>query len=188
MAEEKQSKKNNKGAIIGGCIAAAIVIIAIVIVCVVMLNKNSYNDAYFVSDGSKYVITYDQDELDLDESSEYVPLKSHLVYYYSGDKITDMKAFYEFADENTAKSAFELYKEAGDGNFKEISLSGKYVIITANDSEYADYTASDIKSQIEFNETFKNSKDGPEVEDVEVEEDEDPIEEPVEESTNEAKQ
>ena len=182
MAEKKQSKKNNKGAIIGGCIAAAIIIIVIIVVCVIMVNKNSYNDAYFVSDGSKYVITYNQEELDLDESSDFTPVKSHLVYYYSGDKITDMKAFYEFADENTAKSAYDLYKEAGNGNFKEISLSGKYVIITANDSEYADYTASDVKNQIEFNEKIKNADNGSEVEGEVVEE------EPIDEPTDEVKE
>ena len=157
MAEKKQSKKKNTGAIIGGCIAAAVIIIIIIVVCVVMAKKTSYNDDYFVSDGSKYVITYTQDDLELDESSEFAPVKSHLVYYYSGDKITDMKAFYEFADEATAKLAYEAYKEAGEGNFKEISQSSKYVIITANDSEYEDYTASDVKSQIEFKEMLENA-------------------------------
>ncbi len=158
MAEKKQSKKKNTGAIIGGCIAAAVIIIVIIVVCVVMASKNNYNDAYFVSDGSKYVISYSEEDLELDDSSEYKPVKAHLVYYYNGDTITDMKAFYEFSDIETAKAAYNLYKDAGNGNFKEISLSGKYVVITANESEYANYSASDLKSQTEFNEAVKDAE------------------------------
>ena len=153
---EKKSTKNNKNMIIGCCVAAVAVIAIIIAVIVINANKG-LSDAYFVSDGSKYVLTMDADEMDLDGEEEFAPVKTHIVYTYSGDEITGMKAYYEFADEATAKKAFDYYNDADSSEeFKEVALDGKYVILTANESDYENLTASDVKQQIEFMEMLKN--------------------------------
>ena len=62
MAEETSNatpKSNKKTIII--CIAAAVVVVAIV-VAAILLSRNGLGDNYFVSDGSKYVLTLDDEE------------------------------------------------------------------------------------------------------------------------------
>ena len=63
MAEK--AKKNNKNLIIGIC--AGVLVIAVVIVAVIFATKSSLNDAYFVSDDSKYVLTVDRDILETED-------------------------------------------------------------------------------------------------------------------------
>ena len=155
MAEKAKVKKDNKNLIIG-CIAALVLVVAIIITIVVVVNNNSLNDGYFVSDGSKYVLTIEADEVGSDD--QYAPLKTHLVYTYDGDKITSMKTYYAYADGDSAKAAFEaLKKEVGDeAQVAAMELNGKYIVVTAGEESYKDLTASDVKQQIEFMEKLKN--------------------------------
>ena len=154
MAEKaKQSKKDNKNLIIGCCAAIAVVIA--IIITVVLINNNSLNDNYFVSDNTKYVLTIETDESDNDE---YAPLKTHLVYTYDGDKVTGMKTYYVYGNNDSAKKAFDALKEAinNEEEAKSMELNDKYIIITASEESYKDLTASDVKQQIEFMESLKN--------------------------------
>lgn len=149
----KQSKKDNKNLIIGIC--AAIAVVAVIIITIVLVNNGSgLNDSYFVSDDTKYVLTIEAD--DSDDSDEYTPLKTHLVYTYDGDTITSMKSYYEYADANTAKAAYDAMKEAGGEEVEGMELNGKYIIMTAEEDVYKDLTTSDVKQQIEFMEMLKN--------------------------------
>lgn len=161
-----KAKKNNKNLIIGIC--AAIVVVIVVVVAVILATRGGsaqLNDSYFVSDDTKYVLTLETDDVD----EEYAPAKTHMVYFYSGDDVTDMKAYYEFADEAAAKAAFDYYKEAMEGEeYKDISLNGKYIVITSNESAYEDLTANDVKQQIEFMEMLKNMDLTEQTDDVDV--------------------
>ena len=139
-------KKNNKNVIIGGCIAA-VVIAAIILAVVFAAGNGTINDSYFVSDGSKYVINNEYGDAESDSSA---PIKNHIVYYYSGDKITGAKAFYEYVDETAAKNAYETIKANAGDSYKSVSLSGIYVILEANESEYEGLSASDVKQQVEL--------------------------------------
>ncbi len=165
----KKAKNNNL--IIGICAAAVLIIVIIVAIVLATRGGNGFgglNDSYFVSDGTKYVLTLDAEEI-ATESEEYSPIKTHMVYFYSGDEITDMKIYYEFANEETAKSALNYYKESlGSGEYKDISTNGKYVVITANESDYEGITASDVQQQIEFMEMLKNMDYSEDEEDIEV--------------------
>lgn len=148
-----KAKKDNKNAIIG-CICAAVVVIVVVIVAVVLAtNGNKLNDSYFKSDDTKYVLTMESDGTDTDE---YTPIKTHLVYTYSGDEITGMTSYYEYADEAKAKAAADVWKENAGDSYKEIYANGKYVVLVSNESDYEGVTASDVKQQIEFMEMLKN--------------------------------
>ena len=167
MAEKaKASKKDNKNLIIGIC--AAVVVVAIIIIAVVLGTRGGgLNDDYFVSDGTKYVLTIESDGTE--EDDEYTPLKTHLVYTYEGDKITSMKSYYVYADADTAKAAYDAMKEAGGEEAEGIELNGKYIIITAEEDVYKDLTTDDVKQQIEFMEMLKNlgTDESGNVEDVE---------------------
>ncbi|MBR0431320.1 hypothetical protein IJJ05_03475 [Candidatus Saccharibacteria bacterium] len=154
MAEK--AEKNHKNLIMWIC--AILVIAAIVIVAVVLATRGSgaIDESYFKSDDTKYVLTVDAEDM-LTEGEEYVPIKSHLVYYYSGNEITSLKSYNEYADANTAKAAYEYYQNnVSNEDYKNIELNGKYVILTANESEYEGTTANDIKQQLELIEMYKN--------------------------------
>ena len=147
-------RKNNKNMIIGG-VCAAVVVVVIIIVAVVLATRGSgINDGYFVSDGSKYVLTIESDTTDESEGT-YNPVKTHIVYTYSGDQITGMKTYGEFANADKAKQAFEAIKDAGE-DMTNYVVEGKYIIVTATEDQYKDLTAKDVKAQIEFMESLKN--------------------------------
>ena len=151
---EKAKKKNNKNLIIGIC--AGVLVIVVIVVAIIFATKGvtTLNDAYFVSDDSKYVLTVNSDELD-EEKTEITPIKTHLVYYYSGDAITGMITYMEFANEATAKSAIEAYKSIDQTGVKSIYTNGKYIVVEMTEDQYAGVTASDVKQQIEFMEMIK---------------------------------
>ena len=147
----KEAKKDNKNIIIGACVA--IVAVAIIVIAIVfgVNGKPALNDAYFVSDNTKYVLTLDSE----DTEDETAPVKTHIVYFYSDDEVTGAKYYYEFKDADSAKAALETIQNSlEDAN--AASVDGKYIIIVADESEYKDVTASEVKEQIEFMETLKN--------------------------------
>lgn len=151
----KQAKKPNSKLVIGILAVVAVIIIVATIIIVVIKN-NTLNDSYFVSDGTKYVLTLDSADVSMD-NPEYNPIKTHLVYTYSGDEITGLKAYYEYKDNSTAKAAAEYLKQNyEEGNQDKITTDGKYTIFTATEAEYGGLTASDVKQQIEFMELLKN--------------------------------
>ena len=152
----KQAKKDNKNTIIGGICAALVVVVVIVVAVVLATRGGGLNDDYFKSDDTKYVLTIDSDMTGSDsENSAVNPVKTHIVYMYSGDTITGMKTYGEFADNDAAKKAFDAIKEAGE-SMDGYELNGKYIIVTATEDQYKDMTASDVKAQIEFMESLKN--------------------------------
>lgn len=154
MANQAKKSKDNKNLIIGICAAAAVVVV--IILAVVLVNRNpALSDAYFVSDGTKYVLTIESDTEEL-ENDEYTPLKTHLVYTYSGDTVTGMKTYYEYGDASSAKKAFDALKEELGDEATAMEINGKYIIITADEESYKDTTASDVKKQIDLMESLKN--------------------------------
>ena len=169
----KAKKKDNKNLIIGICAAAAVAVVAIILVVVfVVRGNNTISDDYFKSDDTKYVLTVDTETMGLDtEDQKYVPVKTHIVYTYSGDEITGMKSYVEYADADTAQKAFEEMKAAGEEGIEQAEVNGKYIVVTADKEEYEDMTASDVKQQIELMEMFKNMGSDDDSDDVEIEED-----------------
>ena len=177
----KKAKKDNKNAIIGG-ICAAVLVVVIIIVAVVLATGggNKLNDDYFVSDDTKYVLTIESDDIDYEDSeAAYIPLKTHLVYTYSGDEITGLKTYAEYADAAAAKAAFEAMKEAGE-DVTGVTIDGKYLIMTATEDQYEGMTASDVKQQIEFMEMMKGLDTGDTEEETEVVEEEEALPEETE--------
>ncbi|MBR5647851.1 hypothetical protein IKW73_02870 [Candidatus Saccharibacteria bacterium] len=171
------TEANKKNLIAGICAGVAAIIIVIVAVCV--LNKGPVlNDDFFKSDGSKYVLTMETGNVD--SSDEYTPLKTHIVYNYSGDSITGLKSYYEYSTTEAANTAYEAYKaltEEEASSFAEVKVDGKYLIITANKEDYENLSAAEVKEQIEFYDSLKDmdvedyTEDEEEDEDIDIEED-----------------
>lgn len=175
MAED--AKKNNKGLIIGICCGVVALIIAIVLIVIFVIKPGglggSLSDAYFVSDDTKLVMTLDSEQASFDDE-EYAPAKSHMVYYYSGDKVTGMSVFYEYGDEATAKLAYDHIDDDARAEAKEIKIRGKYIEVVMKEDSYSEATPEEIKQQIEFMEMLKNMNfdDGTSDDEIELDADE----------------
>lgn len=143
------TKESNKKPIIIACsiIAAVIVIVAIV---VLVLSNRGLNDNFFTSDGSKYVLSMDSDEILGLNIDDYDLKKAHLIYFCSNDKVTDLKLYYVYEDEETANKAAEYIRGIEDSEtIKGVDVDGRYVILTLGESLYADMTNDDAKQQVE---------------------------------------
>lgn len=172
MAEK--AKKNNKNLIIGIC--ASILIIAVIVVAAIFATKgtNTLNDAYFVSTDTRYVLTEEGDG-DGFEGTEYVPIKTHLVYESSNDKVTSAVNYVEFENESIAKAALQALEEElkeydlnKDLGIESMSTNGKYLVITIAKDQYEGTTLSEIKT---FYESDINIEDYEDLETEEIEED-----------------
>lgn len=141
--------KSDKKSLIIACVALVAVII-ITIVTLLLLPNKKIDDNFFVSDDTKYVLTLNSEEgLDLD-FKEYIPEKTHLVYFYSGDKVTDLKVYCDFKTEDEAKKAAENMKEKIDESVDSLSVEGKYVVVKMNKSQYENISADEAKQQIDL--------------------------------------
>ena len=142
---------------IGKIVCLCVAIIAIIVVAAaIALKSQVLSDDFFVSDSTKYVLNIPADE------NEQGAVATHVVYYYKDDTVTGAEYYYEFKDNESAKSFYELMSEltsSGEDGVSNYRLKGKYVIMAADESEYADMTASDIKSYVEFYEQILNSDD-----------------------------
>ncbi len=154
--------KNNKKLIIGICSAFAVVVIVAIIIVLLLTKGNgiggqALGDNYFVSDNSKYVFTMNADEIDVEDQT-YKPVKTHLVYTYSGNDITGLKYYYEFDNADTASKAYNETADELKTIYKDVTLDGKYIVMTSNETDYEGLTAEDVKQQIEFMEMINNTE------------------------------
>lgn len=164
---DKKAKKDNKNLIIGVCAALAVVVV--IIVAIVLATRGTrLDDSFFVTDGTKYVATMEGDEMSFGDD-DVSPVKTHVVYFYSDGKVTDMKSYYEFADEASAKKMYDAYKEYEDEEIGSYELNGKYVVLTASASQYEGMTADDAKQQVEFMKMLEEMDDAEVVEEGDTE-------------------
>ena len=119
-------------------------------------NDIEIDDSYFVSDDKKYVLTLESELMDDEETNSTNPIRTHMVYYYLGDKITGMKTIGEFVDADNARKAFDEIKES-DEDMTYYRLKDKYIIVTGTADQYEGMTVSDVKEQIDFMESLKNT-------------------------------
>ena len=153
IAKKANKKPNNKNLIIGIC--AAVVVVIVIVVAVVLATRGSkqLNDAYFVSDNTKYALTLDGDAMGMSTDSSNTPVKTHVVYTYSGDKVTGMAVYLEYANESAAKSALDSFKES-ESDMSGVYVNSKYIVAEMPESEYSSMTASDAKETVELMESL----------------------------------
>ena len=168
----KSKRGGNKNKIIGICCGIGVVVLLVVAIVAAVMANTGYNDAYFVSDDTKYVLTIDNtEEAEAEEDADaIVPTKIHYVYYYSGDDITDVKLFAEFADADTAQRAYDELMNSGEdieSSYKSVETDGKYLIQTFVESAYGDMTAADAKAQVELMNNINEAGDDEDAEGTE---------------------
>jgi len=126
----------------------SIIALVFVIIAIVNFSQNeSYDSSYFHDGDGKIVLTMDRDSASLDDSV-YEPNITHIVYYYEGDNITGVKAFYEYATEKEAKTAYE---HLGLGSFADGKrLSGRFIVFNVKRAMYENVTMESLKNDIEL--------------------------------------
>ncbi len=160
---KKAKKSNQKNLIIGICCAVAVVIVIAIAIIFASSKTQKLDDAYFVSDDTKLVLTID----DVEEEYEGAE-KAYVVYTYSGDKITGAINYVKFKDSEAAKSNIAIYKEAVGDEAKKVYANDSYLVIEMAEDSYKDTTASEVKQYIELMESLKDL----DLNDVEIDYDE----------------
>ena len=146
MAKSKNKKKfDSKTWIYVGLLIVALVL---VIVAIVNFSQNEkFDSGYFHDDDSKIVLTMDRNTAALDDSI-YEPNITHIVYYYDGNKITGVRAFYEYSTEEEAKTA---YAHLGLGDYADgKKLSGRFIVFNVKSMQYENLTVEDLKKNVEL--------------------------------------
>lgn len=143
MAKKASHKKSNNALLTWVFIVLfALIIFAVAIVLILNTQSNpNTNSNFFVSDSHKYVIASDSSYNTASDS----PIISYDVYYHNDNTITSHQAYYEFSSEEAAKAALPYYKSLQDADINSVEQSGKYIVLTANQSQFKDLTLDDIK-------------------------------------------
>lgn len=131
-------------------ILAGLALVGFIIVVMMILKFNQNEDidsSYFHDTDDKIVLTMNRDNSELD-NSDFEPMITHVVYYHDGNKITNVRAFYEYGSEATAREALE-HLELGDFADNK-KLNGRFVIFQVKKSQYEDLTVEDLKRDVEL--------------------------------------
>lgn len=137
-----QHFSNSRHAFIyGACACCAILSIIIIVIAVVISSQPNINDDFFVSDDTKTTI-----EIAPTGESTTLDHQTHTVYEYDdAENVISMKTYFEYSDADAAKTAYATLKDQPE--FTNSTLQDKYIIITADESQFKGLTASDIRQQ-----------------------------------------
>ena len=131
----------------GKTIFSMIIVVLLVVVTVVLIKMNgkvSYTDDYFKTDDSKIVSTFVSDAEVFGES-QIEPVKTYMVYYYSGNKITNVKVFYKFENFEQTEEA-NKHLDVGSLEWADAKeVNGEYLIVQMNKSEYNELTTEIVR-------------------------------------------
>ncbi len=124
----------------GKTIFSAVIVVLLIVVTVVLvkMGNRGYSDEYFVTDNTKIVLSSGYDSAY--EDTAYRPPIMHRVYYYSGEKITGIKIFFEYMNEGIAKKAYEHITLDKKEWAEDKTLSGKYIIFNMKKELYETMT------------------------------------------------
>lgn len=128
-------------------VSVAVVAFMLVVAAIVNFGQTEKIESdYFHDSDGKIVLTMNKEMAALD-NSEYEPFITHVVYYYNGNNITEVKAFFEYPDENTARQAYE---NLGLGDFADSKrLNGRFVEFQVKRAQYDGVSLDELKSDIE---------------------------------------
>lgn len=125
---------------------AAVALILVIIAIINFTKRETYDSSYFHDAEGRIVLTMDRDTAALDDSI-YEPNITHIVYYYEGNSVTNVKAFYEYLTEDEAKIAYE-HLDLGTFAVSK-SLNGRFIVFEINRAMYKDLTVETLKSDVE---------------------------------------
>ena len=64
------------------------------------------------------------------ETSEYKPDMTYIVYYYAGNKITNVRIFFDYGSEEQARKAYNVITMDDKDWASGRKLSGRYIIFS----------------------------------------------------------
>lgn len=136
-------KLDVKGMVFGVLTFVALVI---VVVAIVKLNGRAEEIPEFKTDETKIVMTMNA-EMATFEESEYEPKLTHIVYFHDGEKITNVKVYYEYETEDEAREALDkITMDYYSGK----KLEGKYIVLQAKRDEYDGLTVEYMEEQYDY--------------------------------------
>ena len=125
---------------------------AILAVCVValitwgvtsLLPKKITEETTFVTDDTQTTITIEPTESEHSSISH-----TRTVYEYDSDNnVIGMKTYFEYADNEAAKAAYETVKDQPE--FKGAEVIDKYIVVAADPNSFKGLTAEDVRQQSE---------------------------------------
>ena len=136
-----------------GLIILTIIVATITIIILTLTNHPSINEEYFTNDDTKTTISLSPNS---NKSNDAALIQTYLVYTYDGENVSSLKTYFEYIDEETAKTTFKFIKNQPE--FKDAIVEGKYIIVAADESQYRGLTASDIQQQTDALKALQDSK------------------------------
>lgn len=144
-SKAKSRKKNVKNNNLMMWVFVVLFLLIVISIAVILtLNGRSNpntNKAFFESDGTKYVVESET----LSVNTKDGPIAAYDVYYYSGDTITEHKAYYEFLDAETAEEALPSYQKFKDDEISAVGLDGRFIVLTAKPVQFENITIEMVK-------------------------------------------
>ncbi len=126
-------------------VAAAIVVTGL---AVVLSLPQPISDDYFVSDDVKLVSTLDASQAAY-QTGEYEPGTTYIVYYYSGDKITNARVYFKYGSDEEAREAYGHVSLDDKIWAYEKQLNGKYIVFSLMRDQYANLTTEYVRGIID---------------------------------------
>ena len=146
------SIKSNKTLLYGlYAIGAGVAIAVLVWGVYTFLGHSTLDESFFVSNDVKTTIALTPDNPDTTSLN-----KTYVVYDYNGEEVVSMKTYFEYPDEAAARATYEAVKDQPE--FVGAVINGKYIIVTADESQFKGLTASDVRQQAEAIKAFQESQ------------------------------
>lgn len=124
----------------------AVALVFVIVAIVNFTHREKYDSSYFHDTDGKIVLTMGKDAAAL-EDSVYEPNITHIVYYYEGNNVTGVKAFYEYATEKEAEKAYE---HLGLSDFADSkNLRGRFVVFQVKRAMYEGLSVETLRADIE---------------------------------------
>ena len=141
-------KRLNKRKYLVISLAAVAVVAVAIVVGIVSSSGPVLNDDYFVSDGTKLVMSLTP-EMAAFEDDANEPDVTHIVYYYNDGKVTDAKVYYEYRTEDLARTAYSNIDMKNRDWTTTRRLSGKYIVFNALKAKYDGMTTEQVQRNID---------------------------------------
>ena len=134
-----------------GIALLAFIVAVIVWGLVSKLNHHISEDTTFASNDTQTTITLKP----ANNTSSVITTRT--VYEYDDNNVVGMKTYFEYADNEAAKTAHEAVKTQPE--FKNSEVIDKYIVVTADPSQFKGLTADDVQQQTKAIEQFQKSQE-----------------------------
>ncbi|MBQ6375421.1 hypothetical protein IJJ37_00590 [Candidatus Saccharibacteria bacterium] len=157
MKEKQDAKKENvaksvrvreRGKMLVGIATIVVMLIVVVVILAVVSRQEPISEGYFRSDDTKLVLSLTPEVSAFELNEEYEPEVTRIVYFYDGNKVTGAKIYFEYADEEAARKAYDNTSMEGKTWATSRRLNGRYIVYSVKAEQYKDLTAEQVRENI----------------------------------------